>query len=205
MHTSMHKKNDAIAKIRTRRLTALVGSSALVATLVATPALAADSLQLIPDLDLFGALDGVAGYEDDGGLGAMWVMLISFVLLIFPLNALIFQPIFRALDERAERIQGARDRSTQLEEEANSVLDRYESAIRDARAESEEARQAQLATAREEQVSLTTAARSAAEGELDRARTELNQSLEEARATLRASADDLATAAAERILGRPLS
>jgi len=205
MHTSMHKKNDAIAKIRTRRLTALVGSSALVATLVATPALAADSLQLIPDLDLFGALDGVAGYEDDGGLGAMWVMLISFVLLIFPLNALIFQPIFRALDERAERIQGARDRSTQLEEEADSVLDRYESAIRDARAESEEARQAQLATAREEQVSLTTAARSAAEGELDRARTELNQSLEEARATLRASADDLATAAAERILGRPLS
>jgi len=182
-----------------------VGSSTLVATLVATPTFAADSLQLIPDLDLFGALDGVAGYEDDGGLGAMWVMLISFVLLIFPLNALIFQPIFRALDERADRIQGARDRSGQLEQEADSVLERYESAIRDARAESEEARQAQLATAREEQTSLTTDARSSAEGELDRARTELNQSLEEARATLRASADDLATAAAERILGRPLS
>ena len=40
---------------------------------------------------------------------------------------------------------------------------------------------------------------------LERARGELNRSLEEARATLRGSAEDLATAAAEQILGRSLS
>lgn len=190
-HT-MHTMNRAIA---------ILGLSML----AATPALAADSLELIPDINLFGVFDGMLGYVDDGGLGVMWIMLIAFVALIFPLNALIFQPIFRALDERADRIQGARTRSGQLEEEADGVLDRYESEIRDARADSEEARQTQLATAREEQATLTADARSTAEGELERARTELNQSLEEARATLRASAEDLATAAAERILGRPLS
>lgn len=166
----------------------------------ALPATAAEELVLIPDAGFLGLLPGLGE-----GLGTLWIMLIGFVVLIFPLNALMFQPIFRALDERAERIQGARDRSTQLQSEADAVLDRYETAIREARRESESQRQGQLATAREEQAVLTTQARSDAEQELERARGELNQSLEEARATLRGSAEDLATAAAERILGRSLS
>ena len=78
-------------------------------------------------------------------------------------------------------------------------------AIREARSEAETARQTQLAGAREEQASLTGAARGEAEAELDRARTELARSLEEARGTLRTSAEELATAAAEQVLGRKLS
>ena len=166
---------------------------------MAAPAFAAEELVLIPDAQLF----GVFGLGD--GIGTLWLMLAGFVALIFPLNAMMFQPIFRALDERAERIQGARSRSAQLQSEADDVLDRYETAIREARSESESARQTQLAGAREEQAALTTQARSDAEQELERARGELNRSLEEARTTLRASADDLATAAAEQILGRSLS
>jgi F-type H+-transporting ATPase subunit b len=178
-------------------LLALAGGVA--STFAANTALASDTLDLIPDYQLFGL------FGAGEGLGMLWIMLIGFVLLIFPLNALIFQPIFRALDARAERIQGARDQSNQLEQDADSVLERYETAIREARADSEEARQTQLAGAREEQAALTGEARTTAEDELERARADLNQSLEEARATLRASADDLATAAAEQILGRPLS
>jgi F-type H+-transporting ATPase subunit b len=171
---------------------------ALTSAALAGAAQAAENLEILPDA----ALPGVFG---DGGLGTMWVMLIGFVVLIFPLNALIFQPIFRALDQRADRIQGARARSSQLQSEADDVLERYEHAIRDARAESEVARQTQLATAREEQASLTTAARRDAETELERARAELGRSLDEARDTLRAGAEDLATAAAEQVLGRALS
>lgn len=132
------------------------------------------------------------------------VMLIGFVLLIFPLNALLFKPIFRALDERAERIAGARERSEQLQREADKVLNRYEAAIREARSESESARQAKLETARNEQLQLTNAARSEAERELESARGELSRSVEDARATLRESAESLAQAAAERVLGRAL-
>ncbi len=167
---------------------------------VALPAAAAEELVLIPDAGLFGLVPALGH-----GLGKLWIMLIGFVVLIFPLNALMFQPIFRALDERADRIQGARERSKQLEAEADSVLDRYETAIREARSQSESERQTALASARDEQANLTTQARSDAEQELERARGELNQSLEEARATLRASAEDLATAAAEQVLGRTLT
>ena len=139
------------------------------------------------------------------GLGTLWVMLIGFVVLIYPLNSLMFQPVFRALDARAERIAGARSRSEQLEEEADSVLERYESTIREARTEAVGKRQAQLGTAREEQAALAAAARGESEEELARARAELANSLEEARNTLRQSAEGLASAAAEQVLGRPLS
>ena len=187
------------SKIRNRRPVRAALALAAMAFAFAAPAFAAGELVLIPDAELF----GVFGLGD--GIGMLWVMLAGFVVLIFPLNALMFQPIFRALDERDERIQGARDRSAQLQSEADDVLGRYETAIREARSESESQRQTQLAAARDEQATLTTQARSDAEQELERARGELNRSLEEARTTLRASADDLATAAAEQILGRSLS
>ena len=181
----------------------LLGPIGLVVAFHATAAHAAGSLEVWPDISLFGAFD-FAGV-DGGGLGPMWIMVAIFAVLIFPLNALIYQPIFRALDARAERIQGARSRSRQLQGEADDVLERYETAIREARSESETARQAQLATAREEQVSLTDQARADAESELERARAELARSLGQARETLRASAEDLATAVAEQVLGRDLS
>lgn len=169
-----------------------------VSPLIALPSAAAENLVLIPDYALFGLFG-------EGGIGTLWVMLIGFVVLIFPLNALLFQPIFRALDARAARIEGAKARSAQLENEADQVLDRYESAVRGARIEAEAARQAQLGQAREEQAVLTAQARSAAEVEIDGARAELARSLEDARTTLRAAADDLATSAAEQVLGRALS
>jgi F-type H+-transporting ATPase subunit b len=151
------------------------------------PALASGKLELVPDPIILSTV------------------IVAFTLLIFPLNKLIFKPIFQSLDERAARIEGARRRSSQLENEADAVLDRYETAIRGARGDAEQTRQGQLVLAREEQATLTAQARGEAEGELERARAELSQSLEEARTSLRSSAEDLATAAAEQVLGRALS
>lgn len=172
----------------------------LLATMSGAPdaAYASDNLELVPDYGLFNLFG-------ESYFGQLWVMVLTFVILIFPLNALLFKPIFHALDQRAERIQGARTRSTQLDSEADSVLDRYETAIREARAEAEGRRQSQLVEARSEQATLTTQARGEAEQELAGARTELARSLEEAQATLRAGAEDLAQAAAEQVLGRSLS
>ncbi len=192
------RETDSRALNGTRVLKSGLRSGGLLSLFSSAVASASENLEILPDA----ALPGVFG---DGGLGTMWVMLVGFVVLIFPLNALIFQPIFRALDARADRIQGARGRSAQLQSEADAVLEQYEQAIREARAEAEAARQRQLALAREEQASLTSAARRDAEGELERARADLGRSLEEARNTLRAGAEDLAQAAAEQVLGRALS
>ncbi len=153
----------------------------------AEPALASSELVLIPDWPLLA------------------ILVVGFVVLIFPLNVLLFQPIFRALDARAERIAGARERSSRLQSQADEVLANCQSAVRQARSESESDRQAGLERAREEQNQLMAAARAEAERELERARREMNQAVEEARSGLRASAEELARAAAEQVLGRALT
>lgn len=177
--------NHSRASRRARGLAARVAGGA--AILAAAPARAADELVLIPDPQL------------------LLIMVIGFVLLVFPLNALLFKPIFAALDARAERIEGAKKRSAQLQREADSVLERYETAIRESRVESEARRQTKLEQAREEQAQVTAEARREAEGEIERARRELGESLDAARATLRANAEELAQVAAEQVLGRALS
>jgi F-type H+-transporting ATPase subunit b len=159
---------------------------ALVSLAAALPAQAADQLNLTPDPWVTGAL------------------LIVFVAIIFPLDALIFQPLLRVMDEREERIDGARRRAASVEGQAQEALDRYEESIRTAHDEAAAERRRQLEVARGELQSVTRSAKDEAERDVARARDELEGSLGEARDTLRASADELASLAAERILGRSL-
>jgi F-type H+-transporting ATPase subunit b len=132
-------------------------------------------------------------------------LVVLFALLIFPVNALLFKPVFRVMDERAEKIGGARRRAERLEQEAETILSNYEGAVREAREQAEVDRRSLLDAARFEHASLTRAARTEAERELEHAREELGRSLSDARATLRAGAEELAPLVAERVLGRSLS
>ena len=45
--------------------------------------------------------------------------MVLFAALIVPVNRLLFQPIFRVLDERDASIAGTRARAERLEHEAN--------------------------------------------------------------------------------------
>lgn len=154
---------------------------------MATPAFAAGSLVIYPDPQV------------------LIPLLIGFVILIFPLNAAIFQPLFRVMDEREAKIAGATEEAKRLAAQANQLTSEYRDAIRGAREDADAARKEQLGAARSEQESITGAARSEAEDEIDRARSEIQESVVEARATLEAASRDLAKVAAERILGRSLS
>ena len=196
--------------VTARNITARIATGGLAFAagfgLAAWPGLASasESLDLIPDYAFFDLIK-LGLISDESGLGALWIMLIAFAILALPLNALLFQPIFRALDARAERIQGARARSEHLQREADAILARYETAVREARGEAEAARQVEIARAREEQVTLTSQVKHDAERQLENARADLGRSLETARASLRASADGLARSAAEQVLGRALA
>jgi len=150
------------------------------------PAFAAEELQLIPEL------------------GMLILMVAIFFALIFPVNAFIFKPIFQALDERASRIAGARERADQIAAEADAVLERYEASIREARASAEAARKELIEAARQEQASVANTARGDAEELVEKARVDLAAALDEARAGLRSSSQEIGRLAAERILGRTL-
>lgn len=155
-------------------------------TLVADPAHAAGKLELIPNPPILVAL------------------IVGFIILIAPVNALIFRPLFRVLDEREAKIAGATNEASGLVERATELTDQYRGAIREAREEAEFARKQQLEAARSEHASITGDARSESEGEISRAREDIEGALSEARTTLEAESRDLAKVAAERILGRPM-
>jgi F-type H+-transporting ATPase subunit b len=161
----------------------------LTASLVAAagPARASEGLELVPDF--FGALPVLIG---------------AFVVVTLVLNPLLFKPLLGVMDQREERIEGTRRRADQVEQRAAEALARYEQAIRAAHAAAGAERRRRLEAAREELQRITRAAKDDAEREIERARDEIGASVREARASLRDDAGELATLAAERILGRTL-
>jgi F-type H+-transporting ATPase subunit b len=155
--------------------------------LAAVPARASDQLELTPDPVITG------------------ILLVAFALIIAPLNSLIFRPLLRVMDERTERIAGARNRAGQVEVQADEALARYEDSIRTAHEGAVLDRRQQIESARAELLQTTRAAKAEAERELERAREELQASIGSARDGLRESASELAQTAAESVLGRSLS
>ena len=166
------------------RITVVLGLASL---LLALPAQASETLELTPDLIVTG------------------VLFVAFLLLVVPLDRLIFRPLLKVMDEREERIDGARRRAERVQGQAQEALQRYEDAIREAHQEVAAERRRKLDVARVELQAVTQRARQDAEGELLRARDELEGSLADARDDLRGSANELANLAAERILGRSLA
>jgi len=164
----------------------LVFAVAAVSTL-ARPAAASTNLELVPDF-----------------FGILPLLILFFVLLMFPANALLFKPIFRVLDEREKRTNGTRQRAEKIMRDAEETLANYERAVRDVRDEAERDRKSNVATARTENASVTAEARSQAQAEAERAGRELAAALEESRVVMREQAESIAAEAAARVLGRPL-
>jgi F-type H+-transporting ATPase subunit b len=174
----------------------IVSAALLLAVAVAAPAHAAEGgLQIFPDLFL-----GVNPLE------SRYVQLmVLFVLLIFPVNALVLKPLLGVLDERSARIEGTKKRAGEIGAQAEAVFGRYSEAIEQARKQAEELRKGALEGARGDQARILAEARSAAEREVSAARSSVAGALEGARTTLRAQSDALAREAAARVLGRTLS
>jgi F-type H+-transporting ATPase subunit b len=135
----------------------------------------------------------------------LFVLVVLFAGLVVPVNLLVLRPILRVLDERAERIEGARQRAAQVGRQADESLARYRAEIDRARAEGERERRRLLEEARGQQAQLSAAARAEAEAEIERARAEVQTALGGAREALHRDAERLARDAVARILGRPLA
>lgn len=133
------------------------------------------------------------------------LLLALFVILIFPANVLLWQPLLRVLDQRRERIAGTRARAEKIASEAQNVLAGYESSVERARIAAESDRGKVLESARSEQTQVTQDARKSAEAEVAAARTAIDAALDRARADLQDAARDLGREAAARVLGRQLS
>jgi F-type H+-transporting ATPase subunit b len=164
--------------------TALVS---VVGLLGATPARAVgEGLEIFPDERVF-------------------YLIALFVLLVLPVNKVLFQPIFRVLEEREARIEGVRRKAEEIGANAEATLGRYRAALQGAREQAEGGRRAVLEEARREQTQMHAGVRAEVESEIHRARDEVANALAQARAQLRGQAQELAREAAARVLGRSLT
>jgi F-type H+-transporting ATPase subunit b len=132
-------------------------------------------------------------------------LIVLFLLLIPLVNGLLFKPVFRILDAREERIDGARRRAERVERDAASVLERYRAAVSEVRAESDAERKTTLEAARRAQAEQVARERAEAERRMEATKREIDGALASARESLRRDAQALAREAAARILGRALS
>jgi F-type H+-transporting ATPase subunit b len=133
------------------------------------------------------------------------VLLVLFVILVPVLNATLFQPLLRVLDEREQRIAGARTRATELAQQTASLLARHEESLRRARETAHAEQQRIVEAARGEHQSTIGDARHAAEGEIAAAQVEIQRAIDSVRASLRADAEPIARDIATRLLGRSAS
>ena len=168
------------------RVPVAAGHGLLLFLAMAAPAQASAALELIPDPPTLIGL------------------ILFFIGLVVVTNALIFKPIFQALDERSSRVEGARQRAEEVDRESDALLQRYERSIHEARTEAETKRKNMLGHAREEQMGMAEVARGQAESQVEVAREQLAAALTIAREGLKATSREIAQAVASRVIGRDL-
>jgi len=130
------------------------------------------------------------------------IQLLNFLLLMFLLNRILFRPMLKVLDERRERTEGRRKQAAQLDTEAQAIWDDYQKRIQTAKAAADRDRAQTVRQGEGERDKILQATAAEAEKAVAEVRARVRKEADQARQTLRADADRLAAAAAERILGR---
>jgi F-type H+-transporting ATPase subunit b len=137
-------------------------------------------------------------------LSVLWV--IVFVLLLATiLNLLLFKPLMRVMEQRQAAVASARQMAEQAAARAKAAADEFDAKTREARAEvyrqMEESRRAAL----DRRTTLLNDTRQQAEASMAEASARLRAEADEARARLDRDAESLATTIVERVLGRHAS
>jgi F0F1-type ATP synthase membrane subunit b/b' len=127
---------------------------------------------------------------------------VVFLLLVYPTNRFVLQPLVRVLAERERRTSGARAQAARDLEAGVGLQQELEALLRAAR-ERAQARHAGIAAATQEETGRVLArAREEAQAEIDSVRGAIAGELESARAALQAETGALAHEIATKLLGR---
>jgi F-type H+-transporting ATPase subunit b len=137
----------------------------------------------------------------------LWIIalqMLPFLVLVFALKPLIFDPLLDYLEERHHRITGFAHDARELEAETERQMREVETQLAQARAQIAESRLKMLQTATAEQQRIVGEARARAESQIDQFRVELAETRRVAGERLRTEVEGLSQDIASRVLGRAL-
>jgi len=146
--------------------------------------------------------------EDTGSLlkpdFSLLVSLLLFIFLIFVLNALVFKPITKVLDERERLTGGAIAETKQALRNYDQRLSNYHEQIRSARAESYRLLETQRQAALGERGTILTQVKTEATKKIEAEKQQIDLSANEARKRLESDARTMAESISRNLLKRPL-
>lgn len=136
--------------------------------------------------------------------GTFFVLIVSFLVFWFIFSRLFFRPFLKLLAEREERFQSLSDRTEQLIREARTDDDEREKRIAEIRREALTMRESHRRAAEAEAAQLMEAAKAEAHAAMEAGRTRLERELKDSEQQLEAMSHNLGAELAVRILGRPV-
>ena len=146
--------------------------------------LAGDSIQLVPD-------------------GTLFLHIAIIVFMIYVLNATLFRPVNRILEERERRTRGGTGEAQDILQRVANSMNRYERSLREARSEGYRLLEQERAQAMLERQNQLNSLRAEIETSTEEQKTLLHTQSEQARATLKDETQKIASDISRQILNRP--
>jgi F-type H+-transporting ATPase subunit b len=149
-------------------------------------AVAENSIQLVPD-------------------GTLFLHIAIILLMVFILNATLFKPINRILEERERRTRGRSGEAQDILQRVDEKLARYENTLREARSEGYRLLEQERAEAINERQARLGAVRDEINHSVSEQKEAIGGQVNEARTSLEHEARRLASEIGSQILHRPIS
>lgn len=143
----------------------------------------AESIQLVPD-------------------GTLVIHIAIILTMVFVLNRFLFRPVGRILREREARTRGRSGEARETIHLVKERLSRYETSLRQARAEGYGLLEQQQAAAYEERKQKVAAVREEVEGQVEQQKGEIRAQAEQARGSLQSEAERVAARISSNLLRR---
>ncbi len=130
--------------------------------------------------------------------------LVNFLVLVLLLNVFLYKPIRKQLADRAAQVNGAKQKSAEVDREVQEKLASYEARMREIRSGAADERGALKKEAQQQEAAILDKARAEASASLASIKAQVAKETEEARRVLTASAETLSAEICEKVLGRSL-
>jgi F-type H+-transporting ATPase subunit b len=137
--------------------------------------------------------------------GTLFLHIAIILIMIFVLNATLFKPINRILEERERRTRGRSGETGGILRRVEEGLSKYERTLREARAEGYHLMEQERTSAMSERQNKLNAVREEVSRSLEEQKEAIHVQAEDARAILRQDSRRLAADIGEHILHRPVS
>ncbi len=137
--------------------------------------------------------------------GTLFVQLVLFVVFLFTLKPLLFDPMMKLFEEREKRIEGTRRKASKEDERSAKALAEYEKILAAAREAGTVERDSLRTAGLKQESELLGKVRTQTAATIEQGRAAIAQEAQAARRQLKADAAALGRELASKVLGREVT